>query len=200
MKHVQEKVAVCRSCCVSALGVTGAAQAVNVNPEGLGQVLIYPYLHHPRRTTSATRTAPCFRLSTRPPRPRPVKVRFLEGKEQPRSADFKPVPSKKDVWTAAILADADTGGARVLTADRSCTLPGKEAWTSLGGNVYAQSFFNYAYTATRRQGWRFARPVEGRLCRNHRDGHLRFGQRNMGRGHPRQRRAAVRGPDRGDCR
>ena len=27
----------------SALGVTGAAQAVNVNPDGLGQVLIYPY-------------------------------------------------------------------------------------------------------------------------------------------------------------
>ena len=28
---------------VSALGVTGTAQAVNVNPDGLGQVLIYPY-------------------------------------------------------------------------------------------------------------------------------------------------------------
>ena len=28
---------------VSALGVTGAADAVNVNPNGLGQALIYPY-------------------------------------------------------------------------------------------------------------------------------------------------------------
>src|SRR2546430_8203073 len=28
---------------VSALGATGAAQAVNVNPDGLGQVLLYPY-------------------------------------------------------------------------------------------------------------------------------------------------------------
>ena len=28
---------------VSALGVTGAAEAVNLNPDGLGQVLIYPY-------------------------------------------------------------------------------------------------------------------------------------------------------------
>ena len=28
---------------VGALGVTGAAQAVNVNPNGLGQVLLYPY-------------------------------------------------------------------------------------------------------------------------------------------------------------
>ena len=26
-----------------ALGVTGAAQAVNVNPDGLGQALVYPY-------------------------------------------------------------------------------------------------------------------------------------------------------------
>ena len=28
---------------VSALGATGAAQAVSVNPDGLGQALIYPY-------------------------------------------------------------------------------------------------------------------------------------------------------------
>ena len=28
---------------VGALGVAGAAQAVNVNSDGLGQVLIYPY-------------------------------------------------------------------------------------------------------------------------------------------------------------
>ena len=28
---------------MGALGATGAAQAVNVNPDGLGQALIYPY-------------------------------------------------------------------------------------------------------------------------------------------------------------
>jgi len=28
---------------LSALGVTGAAQAVSVNPDGLGQALVYPY-------------------------------------------------------------------------------------------------------------------------------------------------------------
>ena len=28
---------------VGALGAAGAAQAVNLNPDGLGQVLIYPY-------------------------------------------------------------------------------------------------------------------------------------------------------------
>ena len=28
---------------IGALGVAGAAQAVNLNPDGLGQVLIYPY-------------------------------------------------------------------------------------------------------------------------------------------------------------
>ena len=28
---------------VSALGVAGTAEAVHVNPDGLGQVLIYPY-------------------------------------------------------------------------------------------------------------------------------------------------------------
>ncbi len=28
---------------IGALGAVGAAQAVNLNPDGLGQVLIYPY-------------------------------------------------------------------------------------------------------------------------------------------------------------
>ena len=29
--------------CIGALGVTGAAEAVYVNPDGLGQALVYPY-------------------------------------------------------------------------------------------------------------------------------------------------------------
>ena len=42
---------------VGALGVTGAADAVNVNPNSLGQVLIYPYytVNTDSRGTRSTR-------------------------------------------------------------------------------------------------------------------------------------------------
>ncbi len=62
---------------LSALGVTDIAQAVHVNPEGLGQVLIYPYYTARARDILATtlyrarRTTRCCRSSTRPPRRRP---------------------------------------------------------------------------------------------------------------------------------
>jgi hypothetical protein len=61
---------------LGALGATGAAQAVNVNPDGLGQALIYPYY-----TTQGT-NAPYNSLlsvvnSTNSGKV--VKVRFLEG-------------------------------------------------------------------------------------------------------------------------
>jgi len=129
---------------VSALGVTGAAQAVNVNPEGLGQVLIYPYF-----TTRADNLGNAYgtllSVVNTTASAKAVKVRFLEGKNSREVLDFNLFLSAKDVWTAAILDDAATGGARVLTADRSCTLPAKDIWTHLGGDVYAQSFVNYAY-------------------------------------------------------
>ena len=85
---------------LGALGATGAAQAVNVNPDGLGQVLIYPYY-----TTQGT-NAPYNSLlsvvnSTNSGKV--VKVRFLEGKNSVEVLDFNLWLSPKDVWTAAII-------------------------------------------------------------------------------------------------
>ncbi|TMH01089.1 MAG: hypothetical protein E6H67_17915 [Betaproteobacteria bacterium] len=108
---------------VGALGVTGAAQAVNVNPDGLGQALIYPYY-----TTQGTGTlgsvAPYNSLlsvvnSTNSGKV--VKVRFLEGKFSHEVLDFNLWLSPKDVWTAAIVPLG--AGAGIVTADLSCTTP-----------------------------------------------------------------------------
>jgi len=104
---------------LGALGATGAAQAVNVNPDGLGQALIYPYY-----TTNGT-IAPYNSLlsvvnSTNSGKV--VKVRFLEGKNSKEVLDFNLWLSPRDVWTAAIVPFAN-GGAGILTADLSCTTP-----------------------------------------------------------------------------
>src|SRR5438093_5701832 len=108
---------------VGALGVTGAAQAVNVNPDGLGQALIYPYY-----TTQGTGTlgsvAPYNSLlsvvnSTNSGKV--VKVRFLEGKFSHEVLDFNLWLSAHDVWTTAIIPSGT--GAGIFTSDLSCTTP-----------------------------------------------------------------------------
>ena len=69
---------------VSALGVAGTAEAVHVNPDGLGQVLIYPY--YTVRTRDATVfTNPQYNsllsVVNSTASAKAVKVRFLEGKD-----------------------------------------------------------------------------------------------------------------------
>jgi hypothetical protein len=104
---------------LGALGATGAAQAVNVNPDGLGQALIYPYY-----TTQGT-NAPYNSLlsvvnSTNSGKV--VKVRFLEGKNSKEVLDFNLWLSPRDIWTTAIIPFAG-GGAGIITSDLSCTTP-----------------------------------------------------------------------------
>ncbi len=115
---------------LGALGATGAAQAVNVNPDGLGQALIYPYY-----TTQGT-SAPYNSLlsvvnSTNSGKV--VKVRFLEGKNSKEVLDFNLWLSPRDVWTTAIIPMG--AGAGIVTSDLSCTTPpipaGGQAFTNV---------------------------------------------------------------------
>jgi hypothetical protein len=106
------------------LGATGAAQAVNVNPDGLGQALIYSYYTTQGTGTGGT-VAPYNSLlsvvnSTNSGKV--VKVRFLEGKNSKEVLDFNLFLSPHDVWTTAIVPNT-AGGATILTADLSCTTP-----------------------------------------------------------------------------
>src|SRR5678816_671653 len=87
---------------IGALGAVGAAQAVNLNPDGLGQVLIYPYY--------TTRTSPAgndynslLSVVNSTASVKAVKVRFLEGKNSREVLDFNLFLSPKDVWTAGIV-------------------------------------------------------------------------------------------------
>jgi hypothetical protein len=98
-----------------AAGIAGTAQAVNLNPDGLGQVLIYPYytvnggnltLLSVVNTTDAAKA---------------VKVRFLEGQNSQEVLDFNLYMSAYDVWAAAIIDDAGTP--TLVIPDNSCTVP-----------------------------------------------------------------------------
>lgn len=120
---------------VSALGVTGAAEAVFVNPDGLGQVLLYPYYTVRETGGSAYNTLLSVVNSTGSVKG--VKVRFMEGKNSRETLDFNLYLSPYDVWTAAIIPTAD--GAAVKTTDTSCTSPAQLL-------AAGQPFVNYAYS------------------------------------------------------
>jgi hypothetical protein len=132
----------------SALGVAGTANAVHVNPDGLGQVLIYPY-YTVRTKTSALFSNPTFNsllsVVNSTASGKAVKVRFLEGKNSREVLDFNLYLSAKDVWTAAVLPTAS--GAGLVTFDKSCTTP------AVSNNAASPTpFVNYAYTGAQADG------------------------------------------------
>lgn len=100
---------------VAGLGVVGSAHAVHVNPDGLGQVLLYPsytvqdgfdtYVHVVNTTTYT----------------KAVKVRFLEGKNSQEVLDFNLYLSPKDEWTGVVTRTEN--GAKLSTTDTTCTAP-----------------------------------------------------------------------------
>src|SRR5450631_1363984 len=127
---------------VSALGVTSAAQAVNVNPNGLGQVLLYPY-YTVRADNLVNPYNSLLSVVNSTNSVKAVKVRFIEGVDSQEVLDFNLFLSPNDVWTTAILPDAG-GGARIVTADRSCTLPAIPS-----GGV---AFVNFQYAGSNNDG------------------------------------------------
>jgi hypothetical protein len=130
---------------VGALGMTTTADAVNVNPNGLGQVLIYPYY-----TVNSDSAGNAFNsllsVVNTTTSAKAIKVRFLEGKNSREVLDFNVFLSKKDVWTAAIIpapvVTGGSGGAQVVSFDKSCTIPDNSL---LAAGV---NFVNFAYTGS----------------------------------------------------
>ncbi|HEX6137169.1 MAG TPA: hypothetical protein VF059_05895, partial [Casimicrobiaceae bacterium] len=105
---------------IGALGAAGAAQAVNLNPDGLGQVLIYPY-YTVRNDNADNAYNSLLSVVNTTASVKAVKVRFLEGKNSREVLDFNLFLSGFDVWTGALTPSG--GGTLLTTADRSCTLP-----------------------------------------------------------------------------
>src|SRR5690606_14660291 len=110
------------------------ATAVNINPDGLGQVLVYPY--YTVRNDQATLVS----VVNTTDETKAVKVRFLEALNSREVLDFNLYLSPFDVWTGAIVATAN--GAQLQVTDTSCTVPGIETQPD-----QAEDFRNFAYIA-----------------------------------------------------
>lgn len=116
------------------IGSVGIANAsLYLNPDGTGQLLLYPYYtvnNELQTLVSIVNTTDSGKA---------VKVRFLEGRNSREVLDFNLYLSPFDVWVAAITSStsSSTAPARLITNDRSCTAP-----TIPAGGV---DFRNFAY-------------------------------------------------------
>jgi len=125
-------------------GFASLANAVDLNPDGLGQVLLYPY--YTVEKGQQTYLSVVNTTSTG----KAVKVRFLEGYNSREVLDFNLWLSRYDVWTATIFAlddvfDDQGDGAAILTRDKSCTSPMfSEGDGTVGGAPYTK-FRSFAY-------------------------------------------------------
>lgn len=138
-----------------AAGIAATANAVNVNPEGVGGALIYPYYTVNKgniTTISVVNTTSQVKA---------VKVRFLEGRNSREVLDFNLYLSPFDVWVGAIVPDdsANTASAgRLLTPDRSCTVPQIPAT----GEVFKPFAFDGSFSAADSNIARFLSPERTR--------------------------------------
>lgn len=126
-------------------GLASTANAVELNPDGTGQVLVYPYYTVNKNQQTIVSVVNTTNIA------KAVKVRFLEGHNSREVLDFNLFLSEYDVWTASVFALSDAGltgdGAAMTTTDKSCTAPNKDVWTgSLGTGRPYQAFLPYAYT------------------------------------------------------
>ena len=100
-------------------GIANISNAVNINPDGLGEILVYPYY------TVRDGQSTILSVVNTTEQAKAVKVRFLEGRNSVEVLDFNLYLSMYDVWTGTVFdAEGDDAGlASLTTEDRSCTVP-----------------------------------------------------------------------------
>lgn len=105
-------------------GIASVSNAVNLNSDGVGQVLIYPYY------TVNNGLNTLISVVNTTDQVKAIKVRFLEGKNSREVLDFNLYMSPYDVWTAGLVAAVSTtpgwegqDTVKLLTGDTSCTVP-----------------------------------------------------------------------------
>lgn len=117
--------------------LSSTAQAVHIDADGRGQVLLYPYY------TVNGGKATLISLTNTTAEAKAVRVRLLESRNGRNVLSLNLYLAPFDVWTGAISAPpagadyANAAAARLSTGDRSCTVPPIPA---LG-----LDFFNYDY-------------------------------------------------------
>ena len=105
---------------LGAVGVMTSAQAVHLNPDGTGQVLLFPYYNANDHYITN------INLVNSTDQTKAVKIRFREGKASQDVLDFNIYMSPQDVWTGSVKSMVNDKGntiGSISTTDRTCTLP-----------------------------------------------------------------------------
>jgi hypothetical protein len=102
---------------LAALTGVNAAQAVHVNPDGTGQVLVFPFY------TVEGNQDTYINLVNTTDEFKAVKVRILESMNSQEVLDFNLYLSPNDHWSAVITTADAGGGAAIQSYDTSCTVP-----------------------------------------------------------------------------
>jgi len=132
-----------------AAGLAASAQAqmkpMYLNPEGTGEVLLYPVY------TVENGNVTAMHIVNTTDDHKAVKVRFLEGKNSNEVLDFNLYLSPRDHFAFGTVLTAD-GTAAIVTTDNSCTVPalgspngayGGTTVTANGVTTRTQPFVNY---------------------------------------------------------
>ena len=125
---------------LGALGAAGTANAVHLNPDGLGQVLIYPY--YTTRAAAGASYDTLMSVVNTTNQTKLVKVRFLEGRNSREVLDFNLYLSPNDVFTGVVTATAS--GATFVTNDNSCVTP-SDLFSGTGARAGLNTFKNFQY-------------------------------------------------------
>ena len=155
------------SLAVAASVVSTAQAGVFVNPEGTGEVLMFPFYNadngnatnmHIVNTTDAVKA---------------VKVRFVEYKNSYEVLDFNLYLSPKDHFAFGVIKDPNGTGGAVITSDNSCTVPalgsangdftGTATTQADGSVVRIQPFVNYKYAAKKNVDSSIERTLTGHV-------------------------------------
>jgi hypothetical protein len=127
---------------VGMASVAGAqSAAVSVNPDGLGEALIYPFY------TAQNGNATLLSVVNTTTQGKIVKLRFRDYANSEDVRDFNIYLSAQDVWTGAVLPVPATGmsgsgsftgtgvgAAMIVTQDTTCTAPNKNVWQNVSAD------------------------------------------------------------------
>jgi hypothetical protein len=126
------KIAIATAAMLGSVAVAPVAQAVSVNADGSGQVLIFPYYN----TQAGFQTNFSFRNTKN--QFKAVKVRLRESENSNDVLDFNVYMSPFDVFTFAVKGTA--AGPVLVTSDKTCTFPTVPAApVALKGDVYKET-------------------------------------------------------------
>ncbi len=127
------------ACAIALASSFGNSHALNINPDGLGQALLFPYytVNGGRSTLISIANPTRFGKA--------LKVRFLERYNGREVLDFNLYLAPNDIWTGALSADGANDAPTLTTHDDSCTVP---AIASSTGGTGALPFSSAGYTNT----------------------------------------------------